>query len=252
MADIIFSKAWGTGSDVKKGRVREIRKPFCRKTKLPANWKRVRIGLMLGFTNLTDNNGAITTESLDSDASNIHRLHIGLTSKAGNPWDEGVNFVGIRSYPSKTLYLRKVPNPTSLWSLTSITDNARLDPQATIGTSGTLVGGKYGANASAYGGMADPTASTAFCFPLVIDLNVATAGTLVATYATGYSISNPTITSLNAYMAGEKFYAMANGSDPTGGWWSSDDDVACQYLYWYFPLIQNRPIIYAHEVMQLA
>lgn len=254
MADIIFSKAWGTGSDVKKGRVREIRKPFCRKTNLPANWKRVRIGMMLSFTNTTDNNGALVTEASQDAGPSCH-FWFGLTSAPGNPWDSGVNFVGARSYGYNiplTLHMDKLGR----WSLNC---HGYSDPYLWMreakSVSGTVSTGRYRIDeALGRNGTPDPTLATGHCWPFVFDIICADSGQMRIINGTGFnSWTDPTMLSLNTAMTNPApFYELTQGTAVYGWWDNTDEFVDCPYLYFYFPFLNNRPIIYGLQVMQLA
>lgn len=224
---------------------------FQRKTNLPANWNKIRIGMMVSLTNLASANGTPTSEGRTTGISTIlQSLIIGMSNGVGLPGTAGVKFIGARSaYTSENSYGCSVSLDSAVW---------RIQERASGG------GGAYqtmramwsnGASLATPQGFihyfecGDPSALASCMFGMVWEFELQTNGNFILKYVANTGLSNLGDPSDNTLMRLIGTASLTAASTVASGWWSASVANDCQYLTIRAPFLLNRLRI--HNLMIL-
>ena len=244
MNGTIISKAWSGGTD--KALIVPPGYAYCRKTSLPPDWRRCRIALIVGVTNLTEDAGLPVAESIYT-ASEALTYHIGLIDSAtGMPGVSGTKFVGLSHAVGRPNVSMKYIDAIPAWAF-CFDGWWGLSGAATIGNGATML--RAGESPDP-GGVLGPTPNglTGFFAPLNVELDVSIAGRLAVGTKYGDVSAGPGILGLNTGLS----TTMTGVGTANGGWWSNTIPVGCQHLFIRFPYLKNRVTIYGIKIMQLA
>ena len=244
MDGAIISKTWSGGTD--KALVVPPGHAYCRKTSLPADWKRCRIALAVGITNLTEDIGMPVAESIAAESEAL-TYHIGLIDSAtGMPGFSGTKFVGMSHADGRPNVSMKYISDIPAWAF-CFDGWWGLSGAATIGNGATM---SRAGESPDPGGILGPTPNglTGFFALLNVELDVSIAGSLAVYTKSGDVGVGPGVMGLNGGLS----TTMTAVGTAGGGWWSDTVSVGCQYLFIRFPFMQNRVTIYGIKIMQLA
>lgn len=238
-------------SGTKRMMIMGARDCYQRLTNLPANWQKVRIGLLISITDLNASNAAPNQESIGINSPVGYRFAVGLTNGSGILGQAGNRFVGVTTKIDGT-YGHCLASISSKWRMMARgTGSDYFYADLALGDGVTFVEGAALSSVTPPSAT-DPTATTAFCAGILFELNVATAATLNG----GYYISSDLSAANDAAMSGLFGNGVtAFGATAASGWWSaggSPNPVDCQYLYIRWPYSNNRLRILNSRVEQLA
>jgi hypothetical protein len=216
---------------------------YQRKTALPANWQKCKIGLIASFTNLTQSNGAPNAEAVGSYAFGNMFL-LGLSNGVGVLGQAGNQFVGAQM--GLNFGAEQISNVTQWWLGTGSGNPASWSAVNGNGTSVNVSGTATAITMK----VTDPTATSQFAFELVLQLDVTALNTLNGSIAASWGVSNTD----DAYlMGGLCDLGLSALTAEAGGWWSaggSPNPVNCQYLTIRWPFNNNRLRIHNMAVVQ--
>lgn len=215
---------------------------FQRKTNLPANWKKVRIGLVGSFTNLVDANGTPNAEALVNQSNLTNVPIIGMSNGVGYPGTAGNKSVGIRpgwdgEYGSSAETDMAFSSPN--WSSSSSGGNYLLADGTTIHTSYPGLQNFHNWR------IGDPTANASCMFWFVLELDVTVAGKLGLNWWNSFNtpLSNASDATLMGLISNPAAYAgYSNGGavlTSAIAWWDALP-VDCQFFFARFPYLTNR------------
>jgi hypothetical protein len=221
------------------------REQYKRQTNLPANWKIARLAMIASITAAAGDNVTPVNDQCNPSIGFHQDWLFGLSDGTGFPGDAaGGKFVGFHLSPSYTLYVRN----SSGWKLSY--DQAA----GAIGSTGIWLNnassGVSGVPASGITpGMTDPSAVASYCFGLMLQLDVSTAGSLVVSYAVTNGLSRADSAQMSAILS---LVATVTHTAITGGWWTGSVPVNCQYWFMRWPASLNHMRIHNMDYMQLA
>ena len=218
-----------------------------RLTNLPANWKKVRLGLIMSLTGATGDNVSPVAETLAASSSTHLEWLFGLSDGTGFPGDvAGGKFVGWR--PRVDLPIIVVQN-SGLWKIAyNSSPGDPVYPQALICNNSTVVAGSN-AVANPSMNMADPTAAANYCLGLMLELDVSVTGVLTIGMGSVSNLSRADPAQLNAVKC---LPVSASDHTTNSGWWNSTTPVGCSNLLVRWPLSLNHLRIHDWGAEQLA
>ena len=229
--------------------VMDVREAFVRKTLLPANWKRVRVGAFVSLCGTAGDNSPFVAETL-SRVSALDELLFGLVDVPNIAPGRGANFVGYGIFYSTgaPINIRAMTDNIPFLSAGN-TDYFR---GGFLNASGGRVG--VGVNGGQRPGYCTPQATSGYACLLRGDYTLNDDGTItVGAYddsnKTGYT--DTSILALRGKLSEQPTSSQTSATSSTLGWWKASP-VNCPYLYIRCPYVQNRLRIHAWEVMQLA
>ena len=243
----IITKATSAGD--KKALVLDPVGFYRRKTNLPADWKTVRIGVIMSLTNATEDNGTPVAESMNAADSRLNRLLVGLgDGDTTHPYIDSGNagrYVGAFSsgayyaqvkYSSGWYLANTAIEHTNFMTFVGFQDGERL-----VGTLAESAGNL---------GTTDPTADTAYACAYALDISVSTANVLSVRQQAFSNYAGSTRLHLNNLMANAEWTNWK--STEASGWWDASTPVGCQYLYFRHPFRNNRVRLLGIDVRQMA
>lgn len=215
---------------------------FQRKTNMPDNWKKLRIGMIGSFTNTAAVNATPNAEQIPNPLTLKTVPIIGMSNGVAFPGEAGNRSIGMRGgwgneYGASIRTAMSFSSPN--WTVDTQTMN-------TLCSDGTTVYGAYPhAGSFLNWRIGDPTADSACMFWFVIELNTATSGQFSCNWWHSYNtpitdasdsalaniISNPSAISGNQNSGFTFTNAMC--------WWTAQP-IGCQYFMIRFPFLQNR------------
>ena len=217
---------------------------FQRKTNLPINWTKVRIGLIGSFTNTASDNSTPNAETLSTQSNLLNVPIVGMSNGVGYPGTAGNKCVGVRSaydaeYGSSS-ETKLALNGSSNWQSESTPGQVLMGDGANEFSASPNLGTwhKWAVN--------NPTATSSCMFWFVLELNVETTGSLLATWwhSNLTPLSNASDATLMGLLTNPTSYSgyatnsgRANAS--TIAWWNAAP-VACSYFFVRFPYLLNR------------
>ena len=221
---------------------------FVRKTKLPADWKTVRIALLYSLRGASATDSPVA-ESISASTNALQRAQIGLSNGAGMVGNAGVRFVGAGTGGSSATTV--VYTETYGWHAfdsTTTSSYIRLGGRVADGTTET---DQTSSIQSATAGFKTPLGKTEFCEGLMVELSVVTAETLTMRFAVMRPLSPASAAAVGVAIENLILAAPGNAADTDGGWWDSDTDVGCTHLFVRTPYINNRLVIHGYKVVQV-
>ena len=235
------------------------REAYLRRVKLPAGWKKVRVGVAMSFTNLVSDNGTPNSEVLPFNSGNamLNDLYIGFTNGVSYPGQVGNRFVGLGGSAQTSTNIG-IQNPGAGWKLSSDgagagTSHARFSALFSDGTTITRRNSASSTN-DLLVTFATPDATTSFAALVIFEITLNDAGTIsnaqYANTATNVvSVSNVSDSAMNEAITGS---LVDKGAITGTGWWSSSTPVNCPFFTIRNPFSNNRMRIHNLRVLRLA
>jgi hypothetical protein len=243
----IFNKTLTAGDS--KAVVLEPGSELLRETNFPANWLKIRIGLIGSWTNLVDNNGTPNAETVVGVAANPKTsLVVGMSNGVSYFGTAGNRFIGTAT--DRNGESASLRNFGSSWGVGNSGGSLLCGYLANIGDGTTLTQNSSTAINSAYS-VGNPTAASACLFAMVwqLDLTLIGAGRVTVTkYSSeGTPIGNASDVVLNNLLNATALDAL--GSAASGGWWNQSGSTPndCRFLSIRAPFTQNRLVL--HNIM---
>lgn len=225
---------------------------FQRKTNLPANWLRCRIGIIGSFTNAAGLNSLPTTEQINFNTNPKFRFMFGLSNGVAFPGEATNRFVGFRSQGQASGDLKIEDTGAPTWRLTTSGGTAFSGvPHVNDGTSiATPLGFLPSVNLT----FPDPTATSGCMFALAMDVDTRTSGELILQYlSTPGNLSDASDAALSGFLTSGTYGTTQGTVTGAPVWWDgSTTFCGLQYLAVRSPFTANRLRIMNMMVIQTA
>lgn len=235
---------------------------FLRKTNLPTNWRKIRIGLILSATTAGDSNTNPATEVLAASTAIKYGMMIGMSNGVGYVGDVGNKFVGVRIGGETNLQLTTGVNGGRYYlGAGNAAVSFTASPYSTI-SNGASTTRQYLSStwASAFdmGPSAGGPAAASSCMAgILIELDTSVGANGRLTLGLKSSGSTP--------IGSDSDVTVTGLCNPTGsfdvntygttspGWWTMDGatPVECQYLSIRCPLLLNRLRVHNMMIQQI-
>ena len=244
-----YTKSTTIGDE--KCKVLGIREAYVRKTLLPNNWKKVRIGAFISLTgSATDDNAAPAVETL-TRTNFLDEMFFGLTNAENAVPGYGAAYVGAGIfYTGNNPINLRVFSTTNLFYAAGNTDFFR---GGFIRPDNVRYGPAPGSQQHLGTSAAQNTSSFATLLRQEITLNdngTITVGVFNDSENTGFT--DVSLLALRAKLADTLDSSATSGTGNPLGWWSTKVPVACPYLYIRAPHFLNRLRIHSWMVTQYA
>ena len=233
--------------------VMDVREAFVRKTLLPTNWKRVRVGAFVSLCGTAGDNAPFVDETLHCP-SPLDELLFGLVDVPNFAPGRGANFVGYGIFFGER-------SPINIRAVSTVLPNI---PFLSAGNTDFFRGGFLNASGGRIGAGVNGGQRPGYCTPdadaeyacllrgdyTLNDNGTITVGAYDDSYATGYT--DTSILALRGKLSEQPTSSQTSSTAGPLGWWRAASPVNCPYLYIRCPYTQNRLRIHAWEVMQVA
>ena len=231
--------------------VMDVREAFVRKTLLPANWKRVRVGAFVSLCGTSGDNAPFVAETLPC-LSPLDELLFGLVNVPNLAPGRGANFVGYGIFhgTDAPINIRAITRPKIPFLAAGNTDFFR---GGFLNASGGRVG--VGVSGGQRPGYCTPDAAAGYACLLRGDYTLNDNGTItVGAYndSNNSGYTDTSILALRGKLSEQPTSSQTSSTAGPLGWWGAASPVNCPYLYIRCPYMQNRLRIHAWEVMQVA
>jgi len=213
-----------------------------RLTGLPPNWKKARIGMIASLTGAAGDNVTPVAETINvSDLTKD--FFFGLSDGAAFPGVAGGHFVGVHL----TSGINMVVSKPSSWQIAADTGSTALMWRI-IATNGVTLHAGIGGSMANIPTMTDPTAVAAYCFGLVLEMDVSVTGTLTTALGLTSNLNRADATQMSSLLNG----AVAGSESQTGGWWSGSVNVACQDFFMRWPMSLNSLRVHNYDFIKIS
>jgi hypothetical protein len=201
--------------------------------------------MIASLTTPAGDNLTPVAETIAAVGTDMHRTWLfGLSNGVAFPGDVGGGlFVGVRPSP----HLNLAVGSSSGWNISADGTPGGSGTWTALFTNGATISPDFG-NGNMALQMTDPTDVVAYCFGMVIEIDVSVAGTLTVSKGNVNNLSRADKAQMSAILNG----TVADPTNISGGWWSSSVAVACQYLLMRWPLSLNSMRVHNYDAIQLA